>query len=406
MKYFLLGLDTDNPRVYFMDTNTHASHHRFITDIIPEGQSAGTNIPGEVIYFPELLASDGSLGAYGFVVNYSPVLDLAELAHTLLAASMPLIKDNLVLYIPNALLPVFHDDVAVYQTSRLSPVFDKDVYPETTFLSLNPAEWLGFLQVMTLDERPNPRDVVIYEALPNNLPRVAGIITTVRQTTLSHVNLRAIQDAVPNAFIRDALDDGDIDALIDGYVRYEVTETEYAIRAATKAEVDDHHESSRPAEEQTPQRDLSVTEITPLSEIGFDDWDAFGVKAANVAVLGKLDFPEGTVPDGFAVPFYFYDEFMKHNDFYTRIETMLADTDFQENFDTQEDELEDPRTAIEVAEAPAWILTAMADMNDEFPDGINRRYRSSTNNEDLSASTARDCMTPRVRSPMRTWKTA
>ena len=53
---------------------------------------------------------------------------------------------------------------------------------------------------------PHPRDIVIYEALPNELPRVAGIITTVPQTRLSHVNLRAMQDGVPNAFIRDALD--------------------------------------------------------------------------------------------------------------------------------------------------------------------------------------------------------
>ena len=43
---------------------------------------------------------------------------------------------------------------------------------------------------MSLDERPYPRDIVIYDTLPNDLPRVAGIMTTVPQTPLSHVNLR------------------------------------------------------------------------------------------------------------------------------------------------------------------------------------------------------------------------
>ena len=103
----------------------------------------------------------------------------------------------------------------------------------------------------------------------------------------------------------------DIDDLLDSYVHYTVTDTGYSIRSASRAEVDDHYNSSRPAEEQTPERDLAVTGIKPLSEIGFEDWKAFGVKAANVAVLGTLGFPAGTVPDGFAVPFYFYDEFMK-----------------------------------------------------------------------------------------------
>ena len=158
---------------------------------------------------------------------------------------------------------------------------------------------------------------MIYEALPNELPRVAGIISTVPQTPLSHVNLRAVQNGIPNAYIRDVLDEPCHRAPDRHYVRYEVTEDGHSIRAATKAEVDAHYEASRPAEPQTPEFDLSVTGIKPLSQIAFEDWTAFGVKAANVAVLGTLGFPEGTVPDGFAIPFYFYDEFMKAHDFYT-----------------------------------------------------------------------------------------
>ena len=248
---------------------------------------------------------------------------------------------------------------------------------------------------MEPDDRPNPRAIVIYEALPNELPRVAGIISTVPQTPLSHVNLRAVQDGVPNSFIRDALDNTDIADLIDSYVHYTVTEEGWTLRAATPAEVDAHHAASRPAEAQTPQRDLLVKEITPLSEIGFEDWDTFGVKAANVAVLGTLDFPSGTipeggtvpiggtVPDGFAVPFYFYDEFMKYNDFYTRIETMLADSDFQSDFDTQESELKKLRKAIKKGETPEWMTEALEEMHAAYPEGQSLRYRSSTNNEDL-----------------------
>ena len=162
-----------------------------------------------------------------------------------------------------------------------------------------------------------------------------------------------------------------------------VTDSGWDLRAATFEEVEAHYEASRPAHTQIPDRDLRVTEIKPLSEIGFHDSDAFGVKAANVAELRKLGFPEGTVPDGFAIPFYFYDEFMKHNDFYTRIEDMLADPGFQSDFDTQEDELKDLRDDIEDAATPDWIIEALATMNEGFPEGINRRYRSSTNNEDL-----------------------
>ena len=290
---------------------------------------------------------------------------------------------NFALYIPNYDLPYFQSDLPSYRDSRIALVFDEDIHGETKFLELNPGEGYGLLRVMEPDDRPNPRDIVIYEALPNELPRVAGIIFTVPQTPLSHVNLRAVQDGVPNSFIRDALDNTDIDDLVDSYVHYTVTEDGWTLRAATPAEVDAHYASSRPATEQTPQRDLSVTEITPLSEVGFEDWDAFGVKAANVAVLGTLGFPEGTVPDGFAVPFYFYDEFMKHNGFYDDIEEMLADPDFQTDFDVQEDELKDLRKAIKKGEMPEWITEELTDMHATYPDGQSLRYRSSTNNEDL-----------------------
>ena len=301
----------------------------------------------------------------------------------MLAASVPLFEDDFAYFVSEDRLPDYEDEFALYVQSRIAIVFIDDILFEKRFIALNEAEGYGFLRVMDLDERPNPRDVVIYEALPNELPRVAGIITTVPQTPLSHVNLRALQDRIPNAFIRGVVDDDTIDSLIDSHVRYTVTRGGYTIRAATKAEVDAHYEASRPATAQMPERDLSVTEITALSDVEFDDWTAFGVKAANVAVLGTLGFPDGTVPDGFAVPFYFYDEFMKANDLYTTVSTMLADTGFQTDYNTQEDELKKLRKAIKNGTTPEWIITALEEMHEEFPDGTSLRYRSSTNNEDL-----------------------
>ena len=387
MKFVVFGLHTRSPRMYFQNTNTHpTTHNTFLEVLLDEGleQDIVGETRGYIDYHPSVEAADGSPGVYvAWDVRTHSFRDVSIL-HTLIAANMLLLEQDLVHLFKNDQLLQIQHALRLYEKSRIPLVFDYDLWPEADFVPFNEEVGFGLLRVLEPDERPSLRDVVIYEALPNNLPRVAGIISTVPQTPLSHVNLRAIQDGVPNAFIRDALDNEDIESLIGGYVRYAVNETSYSIRAATPEEVDAHYDSSRPSQPQTPQRDLSVTEITPLSEIGFDDWDAFGVKAANVAVLRTLGFPEGTIPDGFAIPFYFYDEFMKHNDFYTRIETMLADADFQEDFDTQDEELKDLRDAIEDGETPAWILTALADMNTGFPEGTtNRKYRSSTNNEDL-----------------------
>ena len=385
LKYLVFDVDTDRPRVYFQNSNLYNSHGDFTGAI---GLTQVARFRGRVIYDPALVTPDGRPGVYyypnaweGLSVGNS--FALATRIHTVIAASMPLLEDNLALYFQTYDILKFQDELTLFKDSRIPLLFDSDILSGTDFLALNPGEGYGRLRVLASDERPHPRDIALYEALPNELPRVAGIISTVPQTPLSHVNLRAIQDGIPNAFIRDARDAPAIAPLIDGFVRYEVTDSGWELHTATKAEVDAHYESSRPAGPQTPERDLAVTGIKPLSQIGFEDWTAFGVKAANVAVLGTLGFPAGTVPDGFAIPFYFYDEFMKAHDFYTRIETMLADPDFQTDFDVQDDMLDDLRDDIEDADSPQWIDDALTTMHATYPEGQSLRYRSSTNNEDL-----------------------
>lgn len=251
------------------------------------------------------------------------------------------------------------------------------------FAPLNAAVGYGLLRVMSLEERPNALDVVIYPALPNELSRVAGVITTVTQTPLSHVNLRAVQDNVPNAFVADALTDPAITELVGRYVRYEVTVDGFTLTAATQEEVEAHHQAARPTAVQVPQRNLDVRTITPLSEIGFDDWTTFGVKAANLATLATFGLTDVEIPDGYAVPFSFYDEFMSSNGFYDQVEAMLADPTFRDDPDEQQRQLAALQEAIKDAAMPDWMVAELTRVQEAFGPDTSIRCRSSTNNEDL-----------------------
>ena len=402
IKFLILDVDSERPRVYFLNGNTHRAHLPFLNDVLGLELSA-SQLKGDIAYDRDLVAPDGSMGVYHFEWGRRRYdFGTIERAYTALAASMPLLENNLAFWISREPLPYHQPYMALYRASRINLVFDDDIFPDVTFLALNPGVGYGLLRQMDPDERPGARDIVLYETLPNELPPVAGVISTVPQTPLSHVNLRAVQNGVPNAYIRDALEDTDLTPLLDGYVRYEVTETGWTMRAATSREVEGYYAASRPPAKQTPQRDLSVTTITPLSEIGFDDWDAFGVKAANVAVLGTLGFPAGTipeggtvpiggtVPDGFAIPFYFYDEFMTktalgeetwfgyrgagrgiglaaETTLAAAVAAILAHAAFYTDFDLQDEMLDDLRDAIKDAEAPQWMRDALTTMHAAFP---------------------------------------
>ena len=392
VKFAVLDVNTTNPKIYFQDTNQYEEHEYFLEAIGTDWRNA---VRGKIVYDPALAAPDGSRGVYRYRLGwYRPVVgetfdltndsfSLVDRVHTLLAASMPLVDDNLALWIREHMLYAVQSDLPLFRASRIPLLFNDDIYGETDFLALNPGDGYGVLASLDPDERPGPRDVVIYRTLPNELPRVAGVISAEPQTTLSHVNLRAVQDRIPNAFVAGALEDEHLTGLIGRYVHYAVDDDGYTIRAVTPAEVEEHYAAIRPTEVQRPMRDLSVTRIAALGDVEFDDWDSFGVKAANLAVLGRLDLGEGTVPDGFAIPFYFYDEFMKHNDLYGYIEEMLAEPGFGADYDTQVDELKKLRKKIKKAETPEWIEAALEEMHAAFPEGTSLRYRSSTNNEDL-----------------------
>ena len=202
VKFVLLDTNTDRPRVYFQNTRTHRIHLSFLDAFGLEPGQDGL-LTGTIAYDPELVAPDGSPGVYYFWsrICYEGAFSLVARLYTLLAASMPVLDDNLTVHLSNDALQCFRSDLPLYRESRIDVVFDEDIFPETGYLALNPGEGYGLLRVMEPDERPSPRDVVIYEALPNELPRVAGIVSAVPQTPLSHVNLRAVQDRVPNALV-------------------------------------------------------------------------------------------------------------------------------------------------------------------------------------------------------------
>lgn len=389
VKFYILDAQSDFPKVYFLNTVTHRAHFQFADAVgIPsflDGPVFG-QMRGEIVYHPFVDDPTGRPGVYRFEFepNDNYKFEDVRKAYELLAAHMPFLRNNWTYYpMPNAALPRYLREKTLYDNSRIQILLEEDLFFDISYIPFNLTASYGLLRVMDLNERPNARDIVIYESLPNELPRVGGIMTTVPQTPLSHVNLRAIQDGVPNAYVRGAVDIDEISRLIGKYVYYEVGPSDFKIREVNIDEVEAFYDDIRPEDEQAPIRDLAFTSITALDEISFDQSVAFGVKTANLATMRKFGFPKVTIPNGYGIPFYFYDEFMKHNDFYTQAEEMMAETDFQSDTDVKEQRLKDFRKDIRAGELPGWMYEALSEMQNSFPEGSSIRCRSSSNNEDL-----------------------
>ena len=401
VKFGILDRDTPEPKVYFINSNTYVIHASFWGGI---GASVtGDDGSGEIVFNPNDILPNGTIGTYSFNFSFGDAYDFEATQRTyeLLVANMPFLQNNMNHFIGQAdednHLNNYADE---FEGSRIEVVLETDVFAEVNYIPFHEAEGYGFFKHMQdLNETPGSRDIVLYDALPNSLPRVGGIITSVIQTPLSHVNLRAIQDNVPNAYISDPLSNNAIASLLNDYIYYKVENDRYEIRAATLAEVNAWYEDLRPTETQTPIRNLTVTEILPLDDISFSMSDAFGAKCSNLATMRTFEFPDGTIPDGFGIPFFYYDEFMKFNNFYEEAQVMIDNPTFQNDINFRTERLKDFRRDIRNAPMPQWMMDDLQDMHDAFPEGTNVRCRSSTNNEDLPGFSGAGLYTSKTQYP-------
>ena len=401
VKFGILDRDTSEPKVYFINSNTYTIHASFWNGI--NASVNGDDSSGEIVFNPNDILPSGIVGTYSFNFSFGDAYNFEDTQRTyeLLAASMPFLQNNMNHFIGQSSENSHIDNYAEdFVDSRIDVVLETDVFAEVNYVPFHEAEGYGFFRHMQdLNETPGSRDIVLYDALPNSLPRVGGIITSVMQTPLSHVNLRAIQDNVPNAYIADPLSNDAISSLLGNYIYYKVESEQFEIREANLAEVNEWYEDLRPTEPQIPIRDLSVTEIIPLNDIEFEMSTAFGAKCSNVATMRDFGFPEGTIPDGFGIPFYYYDEFMQFNNFYEEAQVILENPVFHNDINFRVERLKLFREDIKAAPMPQWMLDNLQAMHDDFPEGTAVRVRSSTNNEDLPGFSGAGLYTSKTQYP-------
>jgi hypothetical protein len=280
---------------------------------------------------------------------------------------------------------LFAQDAAQLERLGVRSVSTKELFANVSYVALNLGEGLGVLNAVdpTSSRPPTIRDVALFSTLPNDLGHVAGVISATPQTPLSHINLKAKQNDTPNAYVRDALAHERIAPLLGQVVRYAVTPEDFALAPATAQEVAAWLEQIRPKQPQTPPRDLSMKQIADLDELRHRDVLRVGAKAANVAELRTM-LPAGVVPDGYAIPFSFYDRFMDEGGFYDNAREIIGNDELAADPAKRDKALEKLRKKIKKADLPAELEQQIAQLQQRFPAGLTGiRCRSSTNNEDL-----------------------
>ncbi len=298
------------------------------------------------------------------------------------------------------------DDIPIITTDELFDGID--------YQPLNLGETvaqLSFHRAADVDESfVNPRELVVLDAIPNDISVVAGIITGAFQTPLSHINVLSQNRGTPNMALRGAFDNEELRALDGAWVRLTVSANDWTVQEVTLAEADAWWLENRPDPLDIGTMNLAVTAITDdvdllnlegqsLSVALSEAVPAFGGKAAH---YGGLSLIGDTVPapPGFAIPVYYYNEHMLTHDLWDRVDEMLADDAFRSDPAVRAVQLQSLRDAITDAPIDADLLAEITAKILDGPYGTTRmRFRSSTNAEDLGTFTGAGLYTSKTGDP-------
>jgi hypothetical protein len=227
-----------------------------------------------------------------------------------------------------------------------------------------------------------PEDIVVLQDSYPDLPPVSGVLSTRFSTPLSHVNLRARAWGIPNATLKDAVTRY---AALDGQlVQLDVRGATHSLRPATEREAATWKRARESARKvQVPAANLKVRDLRPLQKMRVGDARLFGTKAANLGEILHRRGKEVSVPEGFGIPFVFYQEHLKRHGLDTALAALLAEPRFQQEASWRREQLEAFRARILAAPIDGALLDGVEAQVRERLGGAGVFVRSSTNAEDL-----------------------
>ena len=267
----------------------------------------------------------------------------------------------------------------------LERVLLSDISHGQEYEPLNLAKGLGRIHIIEkLDEHVEIgfNEILVLNEVPIQLPPVAGVIVSKPSTPLSHINLLVKGWGVPNAYIKNA---HELLKQYDGrWVSFETKRDAYTIKPADMDQLREYQRRmSQRLDVMKPRSDLTVTSLKTLGQQRTRDVVAYGGKSANLGELMNARLPGVIIPDGFTVPFYYYDQFINENELDDFIFEMMNDQKFVHDPAYRRGRLIELRDRIQKGKINEALRTRVLQLAHTRYSGKGLFARSSSNAEDL-----------------------
>lgn len=266
-----------------------------------------------------------------------------------------------------------------------------DLFEGQNYQALNLTENYGYLtkiNILNIEQADVTRhSIVVTNGIPNDMPVIAGIITSEFQTPLSHINVLSHNRGTPNMALKNAFEHELIDSLENQLVYLKVEGNSFTLRKATIAEAEAFWVKKEPSVPVLLQADCITKGLVNLDTCSYFNVTSIGGKAANFAemlIAFREKYMLPPVPEQyFAIPFYYYLNHIERHGIDTLIANMLNDERFKADAVYKKLKLQELQERIVASDLNDTLLTLLKDKLGETSKFSNFRFRSSTNAEDI-----------------------
>ena len=314
-------LDIHNNTLYFLNANTYQLHVEFCIEYLGYNQSKWKF---NVENYDETQDRDFLMGTINYFQNQDKF--------TLEFSVADQITNDQIQIFYNKILEAFELDNTLYiflntnrmrdlsiQDLQLPTIEPSEIFEGLDYQALNIKAGYGILKFVKADalnyQELSPKDIVVINGTPNDLPPVAGVITTDFQTPLSHITLLCMNRGTPMAAVKKAWDDSLLRSMEGLPVYFQVNNDGLKVEKVSEELVDSFiHKSQLSQEKIILDKDTTFYKLlTPQEMEG--KLSIVGGKAAHFGELHtavkKLKLEAKLPEDAFAIPFAFYESHIK-----------------------------------------------------------------------------------------------
>ena len=373
---FVVDLE-DGERVYFLNTPYFKLHENFVRDLL--GWSLSRAQVNENYEKPGRRFIFGTLSWQSAIEGYTyEFWEGDKLTPQLLGVAQRRVNESFFVPVRFKSNSTWHEEVA--KGSGIDYVSQHELVREQNFMTLSTGSAWGRLVVIRSEEdwagvREN--DIVLLSDVPISIPPVAGVITEKPSTVLSHVNVLANSWRIPNVYLKDA--QRILAPLVGQQVKFTAYLDNYHIELAEEG---GQVAAAPVVRAELPRPDVRDFRIKPLSILGVKDSVYCGAKAANLGAI-KNGIQTVVVPDGFCIPFAYYDQFLCSHGLGEVLAEMEGRPHFWENSLVRKRALEELREMMMGWELDPQLLEKVLVQWRGQLKGQGVFVRSSSNSEDL-----------------------